>query len=734
MNQIMGMLGTFFDFLLVAVGFGMIVFIHELGHFVAARWAGIRVLTFSLGFGPAIGSYRKGLGIRRGSSEPEYESLLRRGMSTGVSPTEYRLNWLPLGGYVRMLGQEDLNPGAVSGDSDSYQRCKPWKRMVVISAGVVCNVILALVLFLVVFMAGLKTEPAMIGGVDPTSPAARAVAMNADELKVTRVGLQAGDVLEEINGTRPNRWNGMKPNSFNDLTIETAMSRRGEPINLAVRREGVAQTLNFQIVPRTGKVTGLQELGVAPSLSAKTLGAKKGSMNPGTRMALDRAGLVGFEPGMILKAVDGRAVETADAISNAMRDSNGAPVRLTFEASDGKRVESVIQPKATLQSALLSLGDDSKTVTPIDHLLGLQGVLRIENASPEGTKWKASDQGLRDGDIFARIGDVEYPSVAVGMWTIKSLKEKRVPVSVLRKDESGRLVEVAIEGGVQVNSEGRIGFSAGDSDDVETVLAAPVQSTTLESTTAVVGDQTGSRERELTPAAGVFTTPGSRIVDVAGTAVTNFTQVREALKASTAKARTMGAESATVPVLIRRPGLNGAEGVAETIAWTLSKAEIEVLHGLGWQPPFQLGGLFEMREITLKGQGPAAAVLMGVSETRRVMLSTYTTFLRLFQGTVKVEHLKGPVGIAHMGTILADRGFIWVLFFLAMISVNLAVINFLPLPIVDGGQFLLLVFEQVRGKPAPIGFQNAITMAGMLLMGSVFLVVTFNDLRHLFLN
>jgi regulator of sigma E protease len=99
---------------------------------------------------------------------------------------------------------------------------------------------------------------------------------------------------------------------------------------------------------------------------------------------------------------------------------------------------------------------------------------------------------------------------------------------------------------------------------------------------------------------------------------------------------------------------------------------------------------------------------------------------------VKVEHLKGPVGIAHLGTLVAERGFIWLLFFMALISINLAVINFLPLPIVDGGQFLFLVYEQIRGKPVPPGFQNVVTMAGLVLIGCVFLIVTYNDITHLF--
>ncbi|MEO1279944.1 MAG: site-2 protease family protein, partial [Planctomycetota bacterium] len=113
MSQILPFAATAFDLALVVVGFGLIIVIHELGHFVAARWAGIRVFAFAVGFGPAVVSFRKGMGWRRGSSEADYRAQLSdRGLTvhdeapSDISPTEYRLNWLPFGGYVKMLGQE----------------------------------------------------------------------------------------------------------------------------------------------------------------------------------------------------------------------------------------------------------------------------------------------------------------------------------------------------------------------------------------------------------------------------------------------------------------------------------------------------------------------------------------------------------------------------------------------------------------------------------------------------
>ncbi|MBY0313687.1 MAG: site-2 protease family protein [Phycisphaerales bacterium] len=132
-----------------------------------------------------------------------------------------------------------------------------------------------------------------------------------------------------------------------------------------------------------------------------------------------------------------------------------------------------------------------------------------------------------------------------------------------------------------------------------------------------------------------------------------------------------------------------------------------------------------------KADGIGGAVSMGLHETHRVMMMTYLTFARLVQGTVKIEHLKGPVGIAHVGVKIADRGLVWLLFFLALISVNLAVINFLPIPIADGGHMVFLLYEQFTGKPPAASVQNAAAVIGLVLLGGVFLIVTFHDVGNL---
>ena len=694
MDELWSRLGTLADLGLVVLGFTAIIFFHELGHFVAARWAGIRVLAFAIGFGPAAVSWRKGLGWRRGSSEGEYgERGSSEAAKHGISPTEYRLNWLPLGGYVKMLGQDDMDPSQRSDAVDSYQSAPVWKRMVVISAGVVMNVIVAAILFVVVFMSGLRVEPAKIGAVAAGSPAAAAVAMNAPAGEPA--GLQPGDVVLEVNGR--------KPNSFGDLMIEGAMARKGAAVSLLVRREGVDHPLRFEVTPRMSRGTGLLDIGVSPAFARTVDEPQNAEQAAGFAELMDKVGAPGVRGGMTLvRAGDDTSIASGWDLVRAVRESGGRPVEAEFVAKPedgGGHVVVTLHPEPMLQSELVPLtGPDDRVEN--EHLLGLSPVMTVAPDLGEMNE-RGKAQGLRAGDVFVRLGDAEYPSPAEGMGEIKRRVGDDVPATVLRGGEEVNLTpHVSKEGG------GTIGFLRGDTRAESTLVA-----------------------RGTGASAGLNLRPGSRILSVDGREVGNFRELRAAIERAAEAAR---GGDATMRLVVQPP-VAGAP--AEEIGWKVSADDLRAVRGLKWTHRLAEVGVafpFAAEEVTLKADGPLEAVAMGVSETRRVMVMTYITFARLFEGTVKVEHLKGPVGIAHLGTRIASRGLVWLLFFMALISVNLAVVNFLPLPIVDGGQFLFLVVEQVRGRPVSVAVQNAATAAGLLLIGAMFLVVTFNDIANLF--
>jgi regulator of sigma E protease len=244
-----------------------------------------------------------------------------------------------------------------------------------------------------------------------------------------------------------------------------------------------------------------------------------------------------------------------------------------------------------------------------------------------------------------------------------------------------------------------------------------------DSTSGTTGPEPNASRAQRPSGAALNLPPGTRILAVDDRPVSTLYQLREALR------DTAGAGEGPVSVVLRvRRAL--PEAGDELIRWTISPEELKVLRALTWRSPLPPSA-FELDQFLLRSDTFGGALFMGLRETHRVMLQTYLTFARLFQGTVKVEHLRGPVGIAHVGTLIADRGLIWLMFLMAVISVNLAVINFLPLPIVDGGHFLFLLWEQLTGRPVSVGVQNVATLAGLLLIGAVFLIVTYNDLARL---
>ncbi len=198
---------------------GFLIFIHELGHFLAAKWMGVRVLEFGFGYPPRM------------------IKLFERG---GV---EYTLNWLPFGGFVRMAGEDGEDD-----DPHSLPNIAPWRRIVVMVAGPFMNLVTAAVIFAVLMMAGVPTftgnpeaVPVQIAAVSPGSPAAEA-------------GVQPGDIILAINGEAITGINNV---------VEAINSNAGKTITLTLQREGSEVKLSLrprlpeEIPPGQG-ATGVQ--------------------------------------------------------------------------------------------------------------------------------------------------------------------------------------------------------------------------------------------------------------------------------------------------------------------------------------------------------------------------------------------------------------------------------------------------------------------------------------------
>ncbi|MFN2149599.1 MAG: site-2 protease family protein [Anaerolineales bacterium] len=181
--------------LLFIFGLGLVIFIHELGHFMVAKFVGIRVEQFALGFGLRVFGFKWG-------------------------ETDYRVNLLPVGGYVRMAGQEDFGPirKQDAHDPRSFANKPVSARLAVVSAGVVMNALLAAALFVVVCLAGIRFPAPVVGGTLLGSPAENAkvhwLATGREQWKSNpaprpatstprvSIGFKPGDRILDVNGKR----------------------------------------------------------------------------------------------------------------------------------------------------------------------------------------------------------------------------------------------------------------------------------------------------------------------------------------------------------------------------------------------------------------------------------------------------------------------------------------------------------------------------------------------------
>jgi len=724
--------------LVILLGFGVLIFIHELGHFMAARWAGIRCESFSVGMGPVLGAWRSGIGWRAGSTDPATiarfgkpaiemtdEELARN----GIGETEWSLRALPLGGYVRMLGQDDLDPAKVSEARRSFQRAPVWKRMIVVTAGVTCNLVLAIAMFVFTFMVGVRFEAPVVGGVVAGSPASA-----AESAAGGPAGLKAGDAITAIDGE--------PVLTFADIQIAGAMARPGEALTIDVQRvdeTGLAVARTFRIIPRKDAITGLLAIGIEPAMSGM-IGAVRGEereifdstmssagLGPvvtGTKSDALRSLTKVMEPTAGNRAMEARAVmqqympvATGERASNspsvtmllseAAERSAGTPFDTEWTTASGAIVTRKLQPIPELQ-VMITPASVSNELEIDRGLLGLVPLIRVERVPPGS----ANEATLRAGDVLLRVADVDGPRMSQLRAALTGHASGTVDIVVLRGGEPTRLT-------AHVDRSGRFGVV------IAPALNNPATAGTID---RLATEATATGEARPSAVAALKLLPRTAVRSVAATPVTDWTTMRAAMLLATQDAATRG-EGASVKMEVEAP--TPAHERSQVVI-ALTKDDVASIHALGWDSPVT-AAIFDplMTRLTANGN-PLTAVRMGFHQTKTMVVMTYLTLDRIFRGSVGVEQLRGPVGIVHLGSRVVDRGVMYLVFFLAMISVNLAVLNFLPLPIVDGGLFLYLIYEHITGRAPSLKFQNAATMVGLLLLGSLFLFTFYNDVMRLF--
>jgi regulator of sigma E protease len=353
------LLGGALDYVVSAlVALGALIFIHELGHFLVAKAMGVGVERFSLGFGPRIFSFRRG-------------------------ETEYCISIVPLGGYVKMTGEEAHGEDAIHPATEeppvdpakSFATKPLWARALIVFAGPGMNFVLAAVIFSVVFAAvGVPVLEPTIGRVTPDSPAAQG-------------GLRPRDQVVAIDGKPVEHWG----------EIEEAVTRaNGRPLTLTIERDGVRQDVT--VTPRKVPVrTPFNEPAEAWSIGARPyLPPVVGEVRPG--MPAAEAGL---QPRDRIVALNGQPIETWDELAEMISTRADETLTLRIERG-GSGMDVTVTPRVEVERD--ALGNETK-------------VGRIGIATATSQSFKRSDPLTALARGVARTWDVTAITV-VSIWKL----------------------------------------------------------------------------------------------------------------------------------------------------------------------------------------------------------------------------------------------------------------------------------------------------------------------------
>ena len=290
---------------------GVLVFVHELGHFLAAKRVGIKVLKFQLGFNPTILSFKYG-------------------------DTEYGIGALPLGGYVKMAGE--ASEDAPTGDPSEFLSKTRWQRFQVLVMGPVMNLLLAFFLAAVVLYQGAEVEsyndqPVVVGVVKPDSPAARA-------------DIRTGDRIVTIAGHDVDNW---------EQFFVTISTRANRPVEIGLQRNGVSSTKTVTPVAEDKSRFEIGDIGVLPKVHPHLAAVTEGE--PGAN--------AGLKAGDVIVGANNEPITFDAEFRQVIRKNANTPLTLSI-LRDGAPMNISVTPRMNGKVGYLGVSpvDDTKTIKP----------------------------------------------------------------------------------------------------------------------------------------------------------------------------------------------------------------------------------------------------------------------------------------------------------------------------------------------------------------------------------
>jgi len=674
----------------VALGLGFVIFVHELGHFAVAKMCGVKIDKFFIGFdigGLKLFSFRWG-------------------------ETLYGIGILPLGGYVKMLGQEDNpaqlrkemerarqesgdvgenaggTPAPQEGDSAekrlfdprSYLAKSVPQRMAIISAGVIMNMIFALVFAVVAFLFGVKQNPTVVGGVMAGGAAWQA-------------GVQADDKVEEVAGR--------KVYNFRRMTEEIINGDVSQGIPLLIQRPGVNDPLEIIVKPE--QLGGKPTIGVLSSSELKLINEKnvlpffpesaaataKGLFMPGDRIVQIGDQRIGSY-GQLQDYLVAHADEDLTVTVARSKETNSKTVKL----EDMEKVQ-VTVPKSPMKQFGL--------------IMEMGPIATVQLDSP------AAKAGIQAGDLLKTIDD---KPIADPMKLPDELHKRAGMEVTLGLERAGKPIKVT----VKLSTTPR--YSPSLMPDGPVAISELGIAYRVWETIAQV--ESGS------PAAEAGLQAGDRITK-AKIIPPSAEQLAELRKKYNHE--DLGQSEATLDFKVNESNwpyflLNlqsGLPGTTVEFAWQRGDNPMTATATPGAAKDWfdsQRGWNLEPMIFVQKADSLSEALRLGTQETADATLLVYRS-LHSVVGTkqISVRNFGGPWTIIRVALMQARQGMGNLLIFLTLLSANLAVINFLPIPVLDGGHMVLLIYEGIRGKPADERVQEILTWIGLIFILSLMVFV-----------
>lgn len=685
----------------VVIGLGLVIFIHELGHFLAAKWCGVYVETFSIGFGAPL------FGIAQ----------LKWG------ETLYKIGWIPLGGYVKMLGEGE-EAGDNADDPRSYKNKSVPQRMLIISAGVLMNLVLAWVCYLGVLVThGIEQDPGIIGTVAPGGPA-------------WQTGLRPGDQIRQI-GSRTNPV-------YKELQREVMRAGKNTALNLRYARfaDDHVQEFQTQITPTRSDEVLAPMLLIRSSrvpVLIRRLGRLPAPVEPKTPAAT-------VEPPF---QFGDRIIGTTDPDRpDQVTELRPDPRRTGEDRRDfydlERRMQRLMGRPITFRVRRDGVAQPLDIVVPpaFGKTLGLRmlpgPIVAIRQDSAAARAGLIAQQGRLTGDVLDAIeftkadGQRVRYSVHVapgsGDWPLDPV---RLPIQMALwaaekpADPTVRITVLRFEGHTPVRKSFELKWDL----SWELLDSSPADIWPVDTPLSLSG--LGLAYRVKNQVAGVEPdSPAQQAGIQPGDVVKRLTLTVEEPNGPPLETRRDLAEdqwSYYGSFLTQNPRISRVRlKLQNDQEVTLTPREDPTL------PLVDRGLIFDADKSLQKAEGLVDGVYLATRSVFVASMTIYENLIGLVRGRLSMKAISGPITIAKHSFDLAGRDTFEFILFIALINVNLAIVNFLPIPVLDGGHMMFLLYEAIRRKPPSDSWRFALTIVGLIaVLSLMFWGLALDIGRHL---